>query len=327
MKKLLKIIGVALLCIAVVLIGIIAYVTQVLPDIPAAELKVDATPERLACGEYLANSVCACMDCHSTRDWDRFSGPLTPGTLGKGGERFDRAMNFPGVFIARNLTPFALKDWSDGELYRAITSGVSKDGHPFFPVMPYPNYNKMDTEDIYSIIAYLRSLPPQEHVPTEKSEADFPLSIILHTIPEEPHPTKRPMPADGTAYGAYLVNAAGCAECHTRTEQGRKVGEPFAGGFEFTLPSGGVLRSSNITPHADGIAAWDKGTFVRMFKQYADSSYVPPAVDRRAGEFQTVMPWTMYGRMTEADLGAIYDYLLTVPAVPGKVVKWTPAGV
>ena len=137
MKRILKVLGILLLVVVLFAVGAIAYVTQALPDIDApADLKVELTPERVARGEYLANSVCVCMDCHSTRDWNTFSGPLVPGTLGKGGEKFDETMNFPGTFYSRNVTPFGLKDWTDGEIYRAITSGVSKDGHPFFPVMP-----------------------------------------------------------------------------------------------------------------------------------------------------------------------------------------------
>ena len=128
---------------------------------------------------------------------------------------------------------------------------MSKDGHPFFPVMPYPNYNRMATEDIYSLIAYLRSIPPQENTPPP-SKADFPVNIILHTIPEPAAPTERPEPSEGLAYGAYLVNAAGCGECHTRTEKGKKVGAPFAGGFEFHMPTGSVNRSANITPSTNG---------------------------------------------------------------------------
>jgi hypothetical protein len=324
MKKLLKILGILLLAVLVVVGVLITYVTQALPDIPVqTDLKVELTPERVARGEYLANSVCVCMDCHSTRDWNTFSGPLVPGTLGKGGERFDQTMNFPGEFYSKNVTPFALKGWTDGEIYRAITSGVSKDGHPFFPVMPYPNYNKLDTEDVYSLIAYLRSLPPLESSPAE-SKADFPVNIIMHTIPEEAHPVMRPDPSDAVAYGAYLVNAAGCAVCHTKHEKGKAVGEPCAGGFEFLFPNGALLRSPNITPHADGLEAWDKATFIARFKQYSDSAYTPLTIDWKAADFQTVMPWTMYTRMTEQDLGAIYDYLRTVPAVAGKVEKWTP---
>src|SRR5690349_10040626 len=101
MKKFLKIIGVLLLIVVLVVVGAITYVTQALPDIDVqTDLKVDVTPERVARGEYLANSVCVCMDCHSTRDWNKYSGPLVPGTLGKGGERFDETMNFPGTFYS-----------------------------------------------------------------------------------------------------------------------------------------------------------------------------------------------------------------------------------
>jgi len=326
MKKVLKVLGILLLVLVIVVVGAITYVTQALPDIPLpTDLKVEITPERVARGEYLANSVCVCMDCHSTRDWNKFSGPLVPGTLGKGGERFDQSMEFPGEFYARNVTPFALKDWSDGEIYRAIASGVSKDGHPFFPVMPYPNYRTMDTEDVHSLIAYLRSLPEQESSPAA-SKADFPVSVIMHTIPKPAEPVKRPDPADAVDYGRYMVNAAGCVVCHTKHEKGSAVGEPGAGGFEFAFPNGAIVRSPNITSHADGLGAWDKATFIARFKQYADSAYVPQAVDMAAAEFQTVMPWTMYGHMTEQDLGAIYDYLRSMPPVAGKVEKWTEPG-
>lgn len=321
MRTLSKIIGVLLLVIVVAVI----YITQALPDVPVpADVKVEVTPERLARGEYLANHVCVCMDCHSTRDWNKFSAPLVPGTLGKGGEKFDEALNFPGTFYSRNITPFALKTWSDGEIYRAITSGVSKDGHPFFAVMPFPNYNKLATEDVYSIIAYLRSLPEQSNTPPE-SKANFPVSIFLHLGHEPADPMPIPPPGDAIAYGGYMVNAAGCRVCHTKMEKGEEVGEPFAGGFEFTMPTGAVNRSMNITPSENGgIGKWTKQQFIDRFKAYSDSSYVTPPVDWAKGEFQTVMPWTMYTGMTEQDLGAIYDYLRTVKPVDGAVERWTP---
>ncbi len=325
MKKLLKVVGILFVLFVLVMLGSITYVTQALPHISVPkELKVEGTPERVARGKYLANHVTVCMDCHSTRDWNKFSGPLKPGTLGKGGEVFDQSMNFPGHFVSKNLTPFHLKGWSDGDIYRAITSGMSKDGHPFFPVMPYPSYNKLATEDVYSIIAYLRSLPAIESQP-EASKADFPMNIILHTVPEAAHPMSLPKAGD-PGYGAYLVNASACKECHTKMEKGKVVGEPFAGGFEFHFPGGAVVRSANITPDStDGIGAWDRNTFIRKFKQFADSSYVPPAVNWKAQDFQTVMPWMMYGGMTEQDLGAIYDYLRTVRPVATKVQYWSPA--
>ncbi len=325
MKKLLKVIGVLLLVILLVLAGGITYITQALPKIPAPkDLKVELTPERVTRGQYLANHVTVCIDCHSSRDWSKFSGPIEPGSLGKGGEVFDQMMNFPGRFVSKNLTPFHLKDWSDGDLYRAITSGVSKDGHPFFPVMPYPYYNKLATEDVYSIIAYLRTLSPIESHP-EDSKADFPMNIILHTIPDTAHPMDLPMAGD-PAYGAYLVNASACRECHTKMDHGKAIGEPFAGGFEFKFPNGSVVRSANLTPDTlTGLGAWDKATFIRKFTEYTDSTYKPITVDWKAGDFQTVMPWTMYGGMTEQDLGAIYDYLRSLKPVANKVQHWSPA--
>ncbi len=327
MKKVLKIIAIVVLLLVVCIAGAVTYVSTALPDIEApADLKVEITPERVERGRYLANSVCVCMDCHSERDWNTFTAPPKAGTAGAGGDKFDRTMEFPGEFYAKNITPFALKDWSDGEIYRAITSGVSRDGHPFFPVMPYPNFNKLATEDVHSLIAYLRSLDPIETEPYPESVIDFPVNLIMRTVPEPAHPVERPKVTD-PSYGAYLANAASCIECHTKMEKGERVGSPFAGGFEFTYPNGAKIRSANITPHpTDGIGAWDKSTFISKFKAYADSSYVPPPIDWEAGDFQTVMPWMMYATMTEEDLGAIYDFLRSLPPVDGKVVKFTPPG-
>lgn len=177
---------------------------------------------------------------------------------------------------------------------------------------------------MYSIIAYVRSLPPIESHP-EASKADFPMNIIMHTIPESAHLMARPKITDPD-YGAYITNAAGCRECHTKQEKGKVVGEPFAGGFEFHFPNGATVRSANITPDStNGIGAWDKATFIRTFKQFADSSYVPPTVDWKAQDYQTVMPWMMYDGMSEQDLGAIYDYLRTIPPAATKVQYWSPA--
>lgn len=324
MRKALKIIGILVVLVVVVAFSAGAYVTNALPNIPVqTQLTVEATPERVARGAYLANSVCVCMDCHSTRDWTKFAGPMKDGSLGVGGERFDQTLNFPGSFVSKNITPFSLKNWSDGELYRAITSGVSKNGEPFFPVMPYPGYAKMATEDVYSIIAYLRSLPSIASEP-EKSKADFPMSVIMHLIPKPAEPTPIPDEKNSVAYGAYLVNAAGCIECHTKSEKGKKVGEPFAGGFVFNMPDGSILRSTNITPDPSGIGAMTKEQFVARFRAYEKGHFDPPVVNHSKGEMQTVMPWTMYAGMSAKDLGSIFDYLRTVNPVSNVVERWVP---
>ncbi len=303
--------------------GLLAYVKMSLPNVgDAPVLSIEVTPERVERGKYLAYNVAVCIDCHSARDWSKFSGPIVTGTEGEGGEIFDQTMGFPGKFISKNITPFGIGDWTDGEVFRAITTGVSKDGSALFPVMPHPNYGKMAEEDIYSIIAYLRTLEPIESHP-EKSKPDFPMNFILNTIPKKAEFSDIPPKSDQVNYGRYVVNAAACAECHTNKVKGKIVGEDFAGGFEFLFPDGSVLKSSNITPHETGIGSWSKEQFIDRFKAYADSSYTPPKV--LPGEFQTVMPWTLYSHMEEEDLESIYYYLQSLQPVEQVNVVFTPA--
>jgi cytochrome c2 len=326
MKKVFKIVGLLLLLLIIGIIGLLFYIKLALPKIAKAEnMTIVSSPERIERGRYLANHVAVCMDCHSTRDWTKFSGPITPGTLGKGGELFNQQYGFPGKYISKNITPASLKKYSDGELYRVITTGVNKDGKAMFPVMPYPYYGKMDPEDIKSIIAYLRSLPAIENE-VEESVSDFPMSLIINTIPCEATPKQIPSPSNAIAYGAYLVNAAGCMECHTQVKNGQIIPElQLSGGREFTLAQGEILRSSNITPDDEtGIGLWTQEAFVQKFKAYLmDSGYVPTPVVQ--GEYMTIMPWTMYAGMSQQDLEAIYSYLHSIPAKKNNVTKFTPA--
>lgn len=322
MKKLLKIVGALLLLFVIGLCGMVAYIKIALPNIgPAPDLKVEATPAMVARGEYLANHVTLCMDCHSTRDWSRYSGPLVAGTLGQGGEVFDQSFGFPGTYVSRNITPAGIGSFTDGELYRAITTGVTRDGSALFDIMPYTNYGHMDPEDIKAIVAYVRMLAPIAHT-TPAHDPDFPVNILINTFPQKAAPQKRPDPGDTLAYGAYLTNASGCIVCHTKQEKGQVVGRPFAGGFEFQLASGYIVRSANITPDDTGIKVYTKEAFLAKFKAYTSPAAAIP-VDMAKGDAQTVMPWTMYAGMTEQDLGAIYDYLRTVTPVQNTVERWT----
>lgn len=325
MKKFFKIASIVLLVLVAIIIAALVYVKTALPDVGAPpDLKVEATPGRIERGKYLANAVTACMDCHSKRDWSKFSGPLVPGTLGQGGERFDQSVGLPGVYISRNITPHGISRYTDGELYRVITTGVDKEGKAMFPVMPYLNYGKMDDEDIYSIIAYVRTLEPiQNELP--ESVSDFPMNFILNTIPTKGTPSKRPDPSDQIAYGGYMINASGCAECHTQVDKGRIIEElKFGGGREFAFPDGSVVRSSNITfDEETGIGKLSEEAFVQRFKAYADSSFEAPSVN--PGEYNTIMPWTMYSHMKDEDLRAIYAYLKTVKPIQNSITRFTPA--
>lgn len=321
MKKILKLLAVALAALIVVVVLLLTYVTKFLPNIPVEEVKIEYTPERIERGRYLAHNVSQCMECHSERDWSRFSGPLVEGSEGKGGEAFDRKIGFPGNYYAPNLTPFHLKDWSDGELFRAITAGVSKDGRPLFPIMPYPNFGKMDREDIYSIIAYIRSLPSVENTPPAP-ESDFPMSVIIHLIPRKAEFTQRPAPTDKINYGKYLTNAASCVECHTQAKQGQLVaGMEFGGGRFFPLTEDTTVVSSNISPDKEtGIGKWTEEAFIQRFKAF-DKTVNNTNDAVKPGDFNTIMPWSKYAGMTDEDLAAVYAYLKTVKPINNKIEK------
>ena len=312
-----KIISYTALTFGAVILGILCYVKFFLPDVEAApQIAVPVTPDRVERGKYLAHSVAACMDCHSSRDWSRYSAPLVEGTLGKGGEYFGPEMGFPGKFYSKNLTPTHLGDWTDGEIYRAITTGVSKDGRALFPVMPYKSYGKMDREDIYDIIAYIRTLEPIENeIPP--SDADFPMNFIINTIPHNAVAQDRPDPSNRVEYGAYLANAASCIDCHSPMEKGAVISElAFSGGREFQMP-GGILRSANITPDKKtGIGRWNKDMFVARFKALEDPNKLAKV---KEGHLNTIMPWSMYAGMKTSDLEAIYAYLVTLEPTENKV--------
>ncbi|GHB75383.1 hypothetical protein GCM10007390_31400 [Persicitalea jodogahamensis] len=268
-------------------------------------------------GQYLANHVAVCMDCHSQRDWTKLSGPIVAGTLGAGGQEYGKNYGLPGRYYGRNLTPHALKDWSDQELLNAITAGVSKSGKLLFPLMPYTNYHQMRQSDAKAIIAYLRSLDPiANEVPS--SVTPLPVRLGLRMLPHRTALSSDSAAFAGVAYGQYLTKLAGCADCHTERVAGKLVKlAPFAGGMSVKL-LGGTLRSANITPDpATGIGRWSKADFVARFKAFDPPHFVAP--DAGKG-FNTVMPWTLYAGMTESDLEAIYDYLRTVKPVRKRVV-------
>jgi hypothetical protein len=258
------------------------------------------------------------MDCHSDRDYTLFSAPPKPGTAGGGGDEFTHDLGFPGHYYATNITPGGIGDWTDGEILRAMTAGVSKDGRALFPIMPYPFLGKADKEDVYSVIAYLRTLEPITNTYPEP-ETDFPLNFIINTIPAKPEFQDIDR-NDKLAYGEYL--AWSCIECHTVADKGQIIiEEAFAGGRDFRLPGGGTVYSLNITPDVEtGIGKWTEEQFIQRFKAYQDSAYSPPKVGKN--EFQTYMPWVMYAGMKENDLSAIYTYLMSLEPKRKKVERF-----
>jgi mono/diheme cytochrome c family protein len=260
-------------------------------------------------GEYLAHNVAVCMDCHSKRDFSKFSLPPAPGTYGIGASfAFGKAEGIPGEIWAPNITPKRLGEWTDDEIAMAIAHGVNKTGDTLFPVMPYNNYSRMAKDDLYAIIAYLRTLPSSDSTVPPRQLA-IPMSA-LPPLPEyAPEKNIRPEISDKVKYGEYMVTLASCRDCHT---------EAFSGGFVFAAPMF-TVTVANITPDSTtGIGSWTEDAFVAKFR----ANSADDMVNKDHGKLNSVMPWAMYGKMKEEDLKAIYAYLRIVPAVSNKVEKW-----
>ena len=323
MKKVYKLPIVLFAIILFIILIVGGYLAVFLPNLnPAPDITVEKTESQIERGKYLANHVTVCMDCHSTRDWSQFSAPLA-GDLGGGGEVFSRDMGFPGTIYSKNITPYNLQSWTDGEIFRAITTGVNKDGDALFSVMPYHNYGQMDKADIYSIIAYLRTLDLVESkIPPR--ELDFPVNLLVNLSPREASFMSLPMESDRIAYGAYLINAAGCVHCHSQRDKGELIkGTEYGGGMEFKQPAG-IVRGPNITMHkTNGIGSWTKEIFVQRFKHYADVAGQQQKL--KPTDWNSPMPWTMYAGMKVTDLEAIYDYLNSLEPKDNVVIKFEPA--
>ncbi|MFC2098677.1 c-type cytochrome [Bacteroidota bacterium] len=324
MKLFVKILLGILILLVLGVAGMLSYVKFALPKVSdAPDIKVEITTERLERGDYLSNYVSGCIECHSQRDWHTFSGPVVPGTEGGGGMAYTHEMGTPGTLYPPNITAVGLGEWTDGEIFHAITAGIGRNGEALYPLMPYHDYGKMDREDIYSIIAYLRSLEPVGTVTPER-ELDFPLGLIVNLMPVEPGFSEFPDTTDWVAYGKYLSTAGGCISCHSlQDDKGMKVpGMLMAGGNEYPMPGFGIVRSSNLTPDVEtGIGRWTENAWVARIAVYSDSSVVMPAVNPR--EFNSVMGWSTHSHMTEKDLRAIYRYIQTVEPVSNKVERFT----
>lgn len=320
--KILKWAGVIVGAIIVIFISFIIYVNTYLPNKELEDISVEITPERLIRGEYLAHSVMGCIDCHSKRLEDIQTFPPDPNSIGAGAAIYDEKLGITvGKFYPSNLTPYNLKDWTDGEIYRAIVNGVGKDGNALFPIMPYMSYSELDKEDIYSVIAYIRTLEPVV-AESPKSSANFPFSIIMKLFfPRDANHQPIPDLNDKVKYGEYLAKAAACSDCHTPMIDGKPSKDSlYAGGFELITPTGKKVQASNITPDKNtGIGNWSEEYFLKRFTEYRDSAMRNQKIGK--DDFHSEMPWITYSDMKDEDIKAIYSYLMTLKPIDKRILK------
>jgi len=135
---------------------------QIAVAVPGADkpFAADDLKDPVKRGFYLS-SIAHCMACHS-----RASEAVPPdfkGNYGRGGREFRGPW---GVTVTANISSSAkgLGGWSDAEIRRVLTEGISKDGRKLKPPMiDYVAYYKTwKSEDLDALIAWLRTIPPIE---------------------------------------------------------------------------------------------------------------------------------------------------------------------
>jgi len=251
-------------------------------------------------GRYLAQAS-DCISCHTVKGGKPFAGgyPLeTPF----------------GTIYSSNITPdlaTGIGNWSKDDFYRALHSGIRKDGQHLYPACPYPWFTKMTREDVDAIKDYLDTLEPVRAIAPD-NELMWPLgwrqlvagwNLLFF---DEGEFIGRPDKSRLWNRGAYLVNGAGhCAACHSPKNM---LG---ATDRDHTLQGGDAGESwfaPSLTSHErDGLGTWSTQDIVQYLSTGANANTAS------AGPMtEVVMNSTQH--LSKQDLNAIATYLKDIPA-------------
>lgn len=96
--------------------------------------------------------------------------------------------------------------------------------------------------------------------------------------------------------GEYVARVADCMACHTTAN-----GAPMAGGKAFPTPLGDIY-STNITPDkTHGIGRYSYADFEKALRQ---------GIAKDGHPLYPAMPYPSYAKLSDADLRALYDYMM-----------------
>ena len=252
-------------------------------DVPVETVSIPTDADALRRGEHLA-VVFLCTRCHT----EDLSGQVyfeAPGLLSIPTPNLTSGEGGVGRFYTE-------QDW-----VRALRHGVGHDGRPLFFMMKANHYLRDD--DLGALIAYLKSVPPVDNnLPERRFEAlgklmmgagllpPFAADQIDHTNP----PPTQPEPGATVAYGEYLTRT--CTECHGDHLNGAPFGPP---GEEIFTP--------NLTPGGE-LAFWSEQEFFTTLRT---------GLTPNGHHLNEDMPWKYYGKMTDAELRAVWLYLQSLP--------------
>ena len=310
MKKVLRALGFLVAAVVVAVGAFVAYCAiDGIPHFkqPAVDVHVEVTPERVARGKKLASLLCA--ECHKDPTTGRLSGKLMS----------DAPREF-GEIHSRNITrskEHGIGAWKDGEIVALIRTGIARDGRytpPWMAKLPH-----ISDEDLYSIVAFLRSDDPMVAASEEPSVPCKPSllsKILCHTVFRPlPYPKAvqtAPAKTDKIAYGRYLVtHALECYSCHSADFKTMNVDEPekspgFLGGDNALVGlSQEKVYSANITfDEETGIGKWSEANLKRALRDGI-----------RPDNTLVRYPMEPMRDLDDDDIAAIYAYLMQVPAI------------
>lgn len=287
---------------------------------PLPDVHASTEPAVIKRGEYLVFGPSHCVECH-VGSWEEYEQASERGERPslKGGIRF--AASPLGAVYSKNLTPDPDTGigYTDAQIARMLRYGVRPNGRA--SVQPLMPFELLSDADLTAIISYLRAQPPVRHVVPDNEWT------LIGKVVKSLAPTFKPRTAV-TPYasspeeratkerGEYLArSAANCGGCHSpRTTLTFAVNGPeFSGGnpMEPTPLQDADpaiwFRPPDITPAKESALTKfpDRETFVARFQRGGRQHPGSP------------MPWECYGRMSAEDVGALYEYLHSLPAAPG----------
>ncbi len=293
-----------LVFLLLIFFGAAAFWFLTIPATVAASALAPHTPN-LENGKTMFHAG-GCAACHATPDQEDRT------RLGGG-----MALKSPfGTFYAPNISSDAkngIGAWSEANFVTAMWRGTSPDGRHYYPSFPYASYQKMKSEDVRDLFAYLKTLPAVEG---SARDHDLPLPfnfrrmlgawklLFLDGQPFAPDPSK----GEQWNRGAYLVNGPGhCAECHSpRNSLGGIIeGQRFAGGPD---PEGGDGWIPNITQAA--IGDYSQQEIARVL----ETGELPDG-DSVGGAMRGVVRNT--AQLSAEDRSAMATYVKSLPPVEG----------
>jgi mono/diheme cytochrome c family protein len=260
------------------LVGFFRYFNP--PQSAAKEIQVQGTQEQVERGQHLASAFC--VECHSTTKDFPMSGGVDVGR--------DLPVDL-GSFYSANLTPAGpLKDWTDGEIFRALRDNVDKDGKRL-AMMNGTNVRYISDEDLMAVIAFLRSQEPVENKPPQPLDQPNFLAVLMSgagLIPDRPlveAPIVSPQKEATAEYGQFMTTFLDCKSCH---------GANLSGGDSPVGPKGPSLRV---------VKGWTQEQFINTLRT---------GVDPTGHQLKPVMPWRSTGRLDDVELSALYQYLISL---------------